>query len=79
MTIRKLTLSISLLSASLMLAAPAKAETWFCTIDHLSTLHGDKLSDGSYPGPGKLILVRDGNQFVHKTEKELVFECVRLA
>ena len=30
MTLRKLTLSISLLAASLMLAAPAQAETWSC-------------------------------------------------
>ena len=32
MTLRKLTLSISLLAASLMLAAPAQAETWTCSV-----------------------------------------------
>ena len=30
MTLRQLTLSISLLAASLKLAAPAQAETWLC-------------------------------------------------
>jgi|GEM_PF-6889657 len=29
-SLRKLTLSVSLLTASLMLAAPAQAETWSC-------------------------------------------------
>jgi len=31
MTLRKLTLSIGLLAVSLMLAAPAQAETWSCS------------------------------------------------
>ena len=35
MTLRKLTLSIGFLAASLMLAAPAQAETWACSyIEH---------------------------------------------
>ena len=40
MTLRKLTLSISILAASLMLAAPAKAETWSCAY----TAHGKLIS-----------------------------------
>lgn len=31
MTLRQLTLSVSILAASLMLAAPAQAETWSCS------------------------------------------------
>ena len=51
MTLRKLTLSVSLLAASLMLAAPAQAETWAC----------------SYISPngkaGTDVLVREGKVF----------------
>ena len=39
MTTVKLTLSVSLLAASLMLAAPVKAETWSCSITN-STMYG---------------------------------------
>ena len=43
MTLSKLTLSISLLAASLMLAAPAQAETWICF--HISKVSGDALTN----------------------------------
>ena len=50
MTLRKLTLSVSLLAASLMLAAPAQAETWACS--YIET--GEAGTD---------VLVREGKVF----------------
>ena len=54
MTLRKLTLSVGLLAASLMLAAPAQAETWTCS--HIVDL---KEGRKSY----SWIFVRDGAGF----------------
>ena len=52
MTLHKLTLSVSLLAASLMLVAPAKAETWSCS-------YHDKVKKGPMP----LCFVRNGGNF----------------
>ena len=51
MTLLKLTLSISVLAASLMLVAPAKAETWTCS--YMVDLKGEKKSFS-------LVFVREG-------------------
>ena len=51
MTLLKLTLSISVLVASLMLVAPANAETWTCS--YLVDLKGEEKSFS-------LIFVREG-------------------
>ena len=60
MTLRKLTLSISLLAASLMLAAPApaRAETWTCAFINPNTQK-----------PEKLAIVRDGGTFIEQFNK----------
>ena len=52
MTLRKLTLSIGLLAASLTLAAPAQAETWSCS-------YYDKVKKGPMP----FSFVRNGGTF----------------
>ena len=57
MTLRKLTLSIGLLAALLMLAAPAQAETWFCLLRPAAVPNAD---------PHKLVFVREGDQFVRQ-------------
>ena len=51
-TLHKLTLSVSLLAASLMLVAPAKAETWSCS-------YHDKVKKGPMP----FCFVRNGGNF----------------
>ena len=43
MTLRKLTFSIGLLAASLMLAAPAQAETWSRSAQNVSIYSGKPL------------------------------------
>ena len=53
MTLRKLTFSIGLLAASLMLAAPAKAETWSCSY----------AVEAKYGGSKSLVFVREGEGF----------------
>ena len=58
MTLRKRTLSIGLLAASLMLAAPAKAETWSCAFINPNTQK-----------PEKLAIVRDGGTFIEQFNK----------
>lgn len=55
MTLRKLTLSIGLLAASLTLAAPAQAETWSCTITHGDTFFGKVV-----------VFTRKGDHFVRQ-------------
>ena len=55
LTLRKLTLSVSLLAASLMLAAPAQAETWSCA-------YHDK--SAKYLRP--TAFARDGGRFKNK-------------
>ena len=52
MTLHKLTFSISLLAASLMLAVPAQAETWSCS-------YHDKVRKGPMP----FMFVRNGDNF----------------
>ena len=61
MTRRKLTLSVSLLAASLMLAAPAQAETWSCTYHDKSAKH-----------PRPIAFTRDGGRFKNKILAEFV-------
>ena len=58
MALGKLTLSISLLTASLMLAAPAQAETWTCAFINPNTQK-----------PEKLAIVRDGGTFIEQFNK----------
>ena len=58
MTLRKLTLSVSLLVASLMLAAPAQPETWTCAFINPNTQK-----------PEKLEIVRDGGTFIEQFNK----------
>ena len=58
MTLRKLTLSIGLLAASLMLAAPAQAEAWTCAFINPNTQK-----------PEKLEIVRDGGTFIEQFNK----------
>ena len=58
MALHKLTLSISLLAASLMLAAPAQAETWTCAFINPNTQK-----------PEKLAIVRDGGTFIEQFNK----------
>ena len=50
MTLRKLTLSVSLLATSLMLATPAQAETWACA--HMA-----------WDKPVATLFTREGNTF----------------
>ena len=57
-TLRKLTLSISLLAASLILAASAQAETWTCAFINPNTQK-----------PEKLAIVRDGGTFIEQFNK----------
>ena len=61
MTLHKLTLSVSLLAALLMLAAPAKAETW-------SSAYHDKLA--KHPRP--VAFTRDSGRFKNKILAEFV-------
>ena len=58
MTLRKLMLLVSLLAASLMLAAPAQAETWTCAFINPNTQK-----------PEKLAIVRDGGTFIEQFNK----------
>ena len=61
MTLRKLTLSVSILAASLMLAAPAQAETWSCAYHDKSAKH-----------PRPIAFTRDGGRFKNKILAEFV-------
>ena len=61
MALRKFTLSISLLAASLMLAAPAQAETWSCAYYDKSAKH-----------PRPIVFTRDGGRFKNKILAEFV-------
>ena len=58
MDILKLAISIGLLAASLMLAAPAQAETWTCAFINPNTQK-----------PEKLAIVRDGGTFIEQFNK----------
>ena len=61
MTLHKLTLSVSLLAASLMLAAPSKAETWSCAYHDKSAKH-----------PRPIAFTRDRGRFKNKILAEFV-------
>ena len=61
MALRKFKLSISLLAASLMLAAPAQAETWSCAYYDKSAKH-----------PRPIAFARDGGRFKNKILAEFV-------
>ena len=58
MTLYKFTLSVSLLAASLMLAAPAQAETWRCVFLNPNTQKSEKLE-----------IVRDSGIFIEQFNK----------
>ena len=58
MSLRKLTLSVSLLAALLMSAVPAEAETWTCAFINPNTQK-----------PEKLAIVRDGGTFIEQFNK----------
>ena len=58
MTLSNLTLSIGLLAASLILAAPVQAETWTCAFINPNTQK-----------PEKLVIVRDGGTFIEQFNK----------
>jgi len=60
MTLRKLTLSISLLAASLMLAAQAKAETWSCSFTYPTKRES----------PGVWVFKRKGDVFQILSDKD---------
>ncbi len=61
MTLYTLTLNICLLVAALMLAVPAKAETWSCAYHDKSAKH-----------PRPIAFTRDGGRFKNKTLAEFV-------
>ena len=52
MTLRQLTLTVSLLAASLMLASPAQAETWSCS--YIDTVKRE---------PKPFVFIRNGKNF----------------
>ena len=58
MTLHKLTLSVSLLAASLVLAAPTLAETWTCVFLNPNTQKSEKLE-----------IVRDAGIFIEQFNK----------
>ena len=78
MTLRQLTLSVNLLAASLMLAAPAQAETWSCSphggiVDAIKK-QGHKLPPVVLVRKGKLIHLANGGytwRIVYEDEEEV--------